>query len=121
MPENDPTVSLMGLNHQKLSICSANMFAPEGPLFYNLSVIKCRNVSGVPSLVLKGPAVKIPTSFNTTFDAPQMHPSELLAHAVRYLITEQLEGRRCCIPANREAVAILCDAGRELWLGDGCA
>lgn len=40
--------------------------------------------------------------------------SQKLAHAVNYLVLEQLEGRRHSIPANREAIALLCHAGRTL-------
>jgi len=40
--------------------------------------------------------------------------SETLAHAVQYLLLQQIEGRRKTIRANREAVAILCAAAQEL-------
>lgn len=40
--------------------------------------------------------------------------SKLLSHAVEYLIAEQLMGRRSPVQANREAVAILCEAGRMI-------
>jgi hypothetical protein len=40
--------------------------------------------------------------------------STKLSHAVEYLVAEQLEGRRSPVSANRQAVAILCDAGRKL-------
>jgi hypothetical protein len=40
--------------------------------------------------------------------------AEILAHAVQYLVDEQLLGRRDPVQANRQAVAILCQAGREL-------
>ncbi len=37
-----------------------------------------------------------------------------MAHAVDYLVTEQLQGRVTHVPANRAAIAILCEAGRAL-------
>lgn len=40
--------------------------------------------------------------------------SQMLSHAVHYLISEQLAGRRVSAQANREAIAILCSAGRQL-------
>ncbi len=40
--------------------------------------------------------------------------SHTLAHAVEYLVTEQLAGRRPSLPANRQAIAILAVAGQHL-------
>ena len=40
--------------------------------------------------------------------------SETLAHAVGYLVAEQLAGRRPSLVANRHAIAILSVAGRQL-------
>lgn len=42
--------------------------------------------------------------------------SRTLSHAVNYLVNEQLAGHRSSLAANREAIAILCDAGRGLAL-----
>ena len=42
--------------------------------------------------------------------------SRLLAHAVNHLVSEQLAGQRSPLAANREAIAILCEAGRNLAL-----
>ena len=39
---------------------------------------------------------------------------QMLAHAVDYLVSEQLEGRSTSVLANRKAIALLCDAGRTL-------
>jgi hypothetical protein len=61
-----------------------------------------------------------------TIDAPSPWPerrrgrsdlergSALLSHAVEYLVSEQLAGRRHPIQPNREAIAILCEAGRQI-------
>jgi hypothetical protein len=40
--------------------------------------------------------------------------SGVLSRAVEYLVSEQLNGRRNPVQANREAIAILCEAGRKL-------
>jgi len=40
--------------------------------------------------------------------------SEMLSHAVQYLLSEQIKGRRRTVKANREAVALLCAAAQEL-------
>ena len=37
-----------------------------------------------------------------------------VAHAINYLATEQLAGRRDPVQANRKAMAILCDAFEQL-------
>ncbi len=42
--------------------------------------------------------------------------SQILAHAVNYLVSEQLAGTRSPVESNREAIALLCAAGRELAL-----
>ena len=38
----------------------------------------------------------------------------ILSHAIEYLITEQLGGRRPDLHSNRQAVATLCDLSRSL-------
>ena len=40
--------------------------------------------------------------------------SEMLSHAVDYLVTEQISGRRTPFQANRQAIAILNDALKEV-------
>ena len=40
--------------------------------------------------------------------------SRILSHAVNHLVSQQLAGQRPCLSANRDAIAILCSAGRDL-------
>ena len=77
------------------------------------------STSSAPSLQ----PVYAPLYPSSSFDERQ-GPSELeiasriLSHAVNYLVTEQLAGQRASLPANREAIAILCNAGRGLALAE---